>query len=283
MRDWLRGPLGAIAAVTAALGVTAPAAAQSPPLSAGERAKEAKRTYDLPRGQENPLDVLPDPTERPVKLTPVDGRGRGKTIDEPSLRYFAPNRYRINTPRGSWATLRTFHQQFFIGTVADGWILNAQGSYSYSRWGFFSERDFCGWLLAENLDPITGSGQSPCPPDWNLPIGSASQVINCDRCDGGFGVTLTQNVTFRRNVYPWHTGPGVPPGAVSTDPSISRPAGYKVYWRYVSENGEWLAIADPDPTLAQAWFFIPRSAVGNICAAGAQPSPTWPGAMTCQT
>ena len=136
--------------------------------------------------------------------------------------------------------------------------------------GFCSERWFCGWVLAENLNAAPGSGyQTPCDSSWAMPLGAMTQYINCDSCDGGFDARLTRSVTAHRNVYPWHTGPGIPSGAVSSDPSVTLNQNEQFNWRYLSENGEWVAGTTTRP-YALKWFFVPANALrhpsgGPIC------------------
>lgn len=48
-----------------------------------------------------------------------------------------------------------------------------------------------------------------------------------------------------------------------------------MYWRYVSKNGEWVAINDVNSSYALKWFFVPRSAVPGICPGGAHGSGVW--------
>lgn len=227
-------------------------------------------------GRDDPTDTLPDRLGPSVSFQQAPAKGGGVSTQS----YAAPNLYRIHVSSGLWAGVRNAHQQFFIGSAKEGMQFNSNNSYSYSRFGYLPDRNFCGWVLAESLDPLGGSGTSPCPSSWTLPLSGFTQFINSDSCNCGWAATLATSVTYRRNVYPWHTGPGVPSGGI-TDTSISRPAGYVVYWRYVSENGEWVAVADPDPSLVMNWFFVPRSALPGICPGGAGPSGWGPYTYTC--
>jgi hypothetical protein len=74
-----------------------------------------------------------------------------------------------------------------------------------------------------------------------------------------------------RNVYPWNV-----PAAGYDLAGIQRPAGYAVDWRYVSEDGNWVAVSDPDPTPAvadQKWFFVPKWSLPTVCGGGANAKP----------
>ena len=190
------------------------------------------------QAKERPQIVVPDPPDSPVRLSPLSGSTAGGGVSTMSA---SIGTYRITTPSGSWASLRNFHQQLFIGSVADGWTLHYLRPHLWSRMGFFAERYFCGWVLTESLTNIGGSGVStPCATSWSLPVMDFTQYVNCDGCNGGFQAFLTRNVTAIRNVYPWHSGPGTPPGA-PTDPSVTLNNGEQFNWRYLSENGEWVA------------------------------------------
>lgn len=250
-RSWSR--CGLLAAATALLLCTSVAEAKKPP--------------ERPLGTEDPTKVYKDPKEPPVELIPQE-----PAPGEVTPMYQTNARYTINPANSApWASARNSHQQFFIGSVADGDTLNAYGGFDKnSRVGHIPNQGFCGWILSENLDPIGGTVDQPCPWEWFLNPQDFSQYINCDHCNGGWDVSLAHGTTLHRNVHPWRL-PTLP-----EDPSIYRPAGYVVYWRYVSEDGNWVAVSDPNVSHLK-WFFVPKSALPNICAAGPTPSvhPGW--------
>lgn len=245
---------------------------------AAPAAKTPKKGWPA-NGYENPNLVLPDRPDQPVTLKPLEPQAAAE--GEVSAAFAYPTyRYQIDTPTGSWASVRNRAQQFYYGAAQDGWefrvnqMVQTGGSSTLNNYGgYLPARNFCGFIFSMNLNPLSGSSTSPCPSNFDVPPANFTQFINCDTCNGGWAVKLKQPVTFMRNVYPWSVGNENPP----TDASISRPAGYTVYWRYVSENGQWAAVSDNDPSLTLNWFFVPRAALGNICTAGATPSsqPGW--------
>lgn len=81
---------------------------------------------------------------------------------------------------------------------------------------------------------------------------------------------LSTSAELYRNVYPWNV-----PATGYDDAGINRPAGYTVYWRYVSEDGQWVAVSDPDPTPAisnMSWFFVRKTAFPRSVAAAQAPN-----------
>ncbi len=220
-------------------------------------------------------NVFPDPPDEPVTLEPADDAG---DQGAQSFAYPTTARYIVNPANNApWASLRNWHQLLFIGSVADGHNLDVTNSYLYSRMGYVPQRWFCGWVFAESLDNIGGSGTSPCPSTWEMYPAGFSQYVNCDYCGGGWGpVYLAHGTYLYRNVYPWVQNPPL------TDQSVWRPAGTPVYWRYVSEYGNWVAVSD-DSVEHLKWFFVPKTALPNICngGAGAYPSSRYGWGMTC--
>jgi hypothetical protein len=229
--------------------------------------------------------ILPDPVEPPVTLIPQDGntsttRPKGVTTNAVTT----PRKYTIQASPG-WASIRSSAHSWFIGSAQTGMTLNAfnpdpaHPEDADSRMGYITERNMCGWLLTQSITNQNSTGVSQCGSNWSLGIGSASQMINCDSCNGGYSTNLLAYTCYVRNAYPWWTGPDYPPGQ-PLDFTVCNNAGHQVYWRYVSANGQWVAISDPN--YAMTWFFVPRSALpANICTVATHPSGVWPGANTC--
>jgi hypothetical protein len=186
----------------------------------------------------------------------------------------AAQRYLVHVPKTPyWGTVRNAPSSFFTATVQNGDYLDVTqkaGQVNYFGEVRHSGFGYCGWILAANLDP-NSNFVSDCPAGFTSPPAGFSQYINCETCNGGWGVQLQANTQLYRNVYPWN----VPAGGYDAA-GIVRPAGYTVYWRYVSEDGNWVAVSDPDPTPAinnQSWFFVPKSSLPTICGGGANAKP----------
>lgn len=228
--------------------------------------------------------MQPDPIEPPVTLIPQGGTSAGGSAKGGATTnsVVTPRKYTIQADSGSWATIRSYANSWFIGSVQTGMTLNAFNPPSPdpgSRLGYVPERNFCGWVINTNVINQNTTGISECDSNWSLTPASFTQMINCDSCNAGYATTLMGYTCYVRNAYPWWTGPDYPPGQ-PLDFTVCNNAGHQVYWRYVSANGQWVAIIDPSYSLS--WFFVPRSALpSNICTATPHASTVWPGATTC--
>lgn len=222
-------------------------------------------------GAEDPTRIYNAP-EISVTLTPVQGNGVA------SQSFSTTTQYVISVPagQGTWASVRNRPQQFAIGSASNGVILDAikgdiTGASTYHYMGAVRQAPvfFCGWIMAQNLNPTGSTSNSFCPYSWDAPPQAFSQYINCENCNGGWAVTLKQPACLYRNVRPWD---------IPADPqqqAVCRPSGYQVYWRYVSEDGRWVSVADQGLTGNQ-WVFVSKDALPGICSAGARP-PSDPG------
>lgn len=231
---------------------------------------------DFVKGPPEGTRVVPDPPDVPVTLEPLHRPVPAVPIGEGDST--AGARYRINVHDGlPWASSRNEPLGFFVNSVRDDTIMTVvKGQRTTGPNGetqhYMGDIDhypnwFCGWVFAMNMDPLERQGTSRCPSDWTLAPSRFSQYINCETCRGGWTVSLAHSVTYVRNVYPWA------PNHEVHDYSISRPAGYEVHWRYVSEDGNWVAVSDTDPDMHMKWFFVPKSALPNICGGGADAGP----------
>lgn len=256
--------------------VTAASASKGPSLPPGLKVGK-KPKHGQPPG-EDVNTVLPDPVEPPVELSPIDDAPDGGIT--PSF-VTSPRRYTVSITNG-WGSIRARPNSWFIGSIANGWTLNAFNPPSPdpgSRLGYFFERNFCGWVLNQNLINNNTTGTSACNSNWTLAVKDFTQIINCDTCNGGYLTHLTGYTCYVRNAYPWWAGPDYPPGQ-PLDFTVCNNAGTPVYWRYISENGQWAAISDPQYSFK--WFFVPTQALpSTICSQGVHYSTTEPGALSC--
>lgn len=240
-----------VGAIAVTLGIVVTAVAPAPSTA-------STRTGFL---TEDSTKVYPDPKEQPVRLEPQGGP-----------QTYAADRYVIDASPAPWTSSRNGPGQFFQASVPNGAVFDV-----VQRWGatwYFGtvnhNYQYCGWILAENLD-ASGAGNSVCPALFcdnrafdkpNCPPKEFTQYINCETCGGGWATQLQQSVCYYRNVYPWNV-PAIPLNGAN----VCRSPGYTVYWRYVSEDGNWVAISDPAIEHLK-WFFVPHSALPGICGSG---------------
>lgn len=153
----------------------------------------------------------------------------------------AQSRYRFANPNGPTSLLRNTVAGYVIGSALNGWTFDVvnkctpSGCGTWYRGTTYGNYNNCGFALAANIDPKTGTPHSGCPTDWQATPSSFGSSFNCSGCSGPKKVILTGPVNRFLNVQALSGGTGP-----FTDNQGALAAGTCVEWRYVTLNGQWV-------------------------------------------
>lgn len=168
-----------------------------------------------------------------------------------------------------YTLLRRAPSSYVIGTAYRGWTddVHGDGVDGY-RWGrVYGDLNTCLWTYSGAVTgstPINDScsGATTYPTSWftNGQIGGGTD-------DGAWVATVAGpgcatwdgvHIVGYGNVRPWQ----VPASPTQALPGVVA-LGQSVLWRYVSRDGQWVMIHDPnsgqtDGVGLQGWYFMPR-------------------------
>ncbi|HTR53402.1 MAG TPA: hypothetical protein VMJ10_22060 [Kofleriaceae bacterium] len=178
------------------------------------------------------------------------------------------------------ATISYAPNSFVIGNAYPGWTDIIQGDPQRSagpgneggadyRWGYLYGEDFdrCAWIDNTVVDPTTshhGTNDCGTPKQIDTPYFLATftdGIHNQLAGDGsvthmqydGSGCTDTNGYG---NVEPWRV-PATPNNALGQIPN-----GKELRWRYVTRDGKWVLVRDPEPEAGEPnWYFVHRGCV----------------------
>jgi len=177
------------------------------------------------------------------------------------------------------ATLSYAPNSFVIGNAYPGWTLDAQGPPQFSsgpgnpngadyRWGFFYGEHFdrCAWIDVGDLAGTVAREGNRCGArqEIDTPLFLATYTNGMHNHLAGDGSLTAMHwagsgCVDRQgygNVDPWR----VP--AWPANPIGEIPDGRALRWRYVSRDGEWVLVREPNATGAGPnWFFVHRGCV----------------------
>jgi hypothetical protein len=265
------------------------------------------------------FDALPDgatvptPPDPAIQMEPAPGQLSSARALSPQARGTLPplsnnGSQWIAHPDGStWGSFRNKRQQFFVGSIKDGdsWFVYWQkpgGKPRFnSSWGFFKPNSdaarggACGWVKVGNIDPADGALHSPhcgdsygTPPNMGYSISKIAGLINCDACNRGTRVKLTENAQVYRNIVKedgeWHAVPEdrdahLDPTSHNRRTDVLEGGKDAFAWRYMTPDGKWLAGYNSFRLKGFHWGFIKTEHVAgssNLCAAmnGHRQAPT---------
>jgi len=173
------------------------------------------------------------------------------------------------TVTSDYALLRRAPRSYVLGTAYDGWSFDAQGPAEAGyRWGrVFGDLNVCLWI-SERALAGDGSATQSCRGAGVIPVAVFTNgQIGGDEDDGadvstvaGPGCATHDGVHLigYGNVRPW-----LVPASASATVATTLVAGDRVRWRYVSRDGAFVMVHDPnggstDGDGLQSWFFLPR-------------------------
>lgn len=169
-----------------------------------------------------------------------------------------------------YTLLRRGPHSYVTGTAYRDWTFDVQGVASEGyRWGrVYGDLNTCIWIYDGAVSGSTPAADTCPDTDRVMPesqftngqIGGGADdgaVVNtvagpgCATWDG-------THITGYGNVRPW-----LVPASPSSPVATSVPLGGPVLWRYVSRDGAWVMVRDPDAGSTdgvgvQSWFFLPR-------------------------
>lgn len=169
-----------------------------------------------------------------------------------------------------YTLLRRGPHSYVVGTAYRGWTVDIQQEpLEGYRWGHvYGDLNACLWIYdgaVSGSTPIADgcrhSGRILSVSEFtNGQIGGGSTdgaLVNtvagpgCSTWDG-------THIVGYGNVRPW-----LVPASASSPVATSAPLGGQVKWRYVSRDGAWVMVRDPnagptDGVGIQSWFFLPR-------------------------
>jgi hypothetical protein len=202
-----------------------------------------------------------DGDESPATLTPADQTLLTGVPDiaVASGAKHGVGRYVVNVNGGSWVTIRNYAGSYVLGDAHDGWTFDADG-HAYKNGLYFVGRVHghyggCGWIIAKQLDP-TSHVATACNGYIAKPT-SFGRAFNCKKCGRGTPVGMVTSADECANVLPVHGG------TLTCQDYVRRGVGpYLVDWRYVTVDGRWVMVKDPNfQDATGSWVFIPRSAL----------------------
>jgi hypothetical protein len=183
---------------------------------------------------------------------------------------------------------------FVIGNAYPGWTDDLRGGTIFQKGGgnpkgvhyqcgfLFGENfDHCGWI---DRNVVSGSAEdtscgSGCADDYDTSLFKKTYTngtVNPGVSDGqethmhysGSGCTDYQGFG---NVSPWRE-PAKPANSLGNVPD-----GKLLLWRYVSKDGHWVLVRDPEPPKGKPnWYFVQRGCVSLAPPSATPPPPTTP-------
>jgi hypothetical protein len=178
------------------------------------------------------------------------------------------------------ATLSYAPNSFVIGNAYRGWTDIFQGPGQFSagpgneggatyRWGFLYGEHFdrCAWIDNTAVDPTTTQhGANACGNPQQIDTGYFLATFTNgehNHLAGDGSITHMQydgagcdDTTGYGNVEPWRR-PATP-----NNPIGEVPDGKELRWRYVTHDGKWVLVRDPQPAAGQPnWYFVHRGCV----------------------
>lgn len=176
----------------------------------------------------------PDHIEHQI---PIELKLAPSGIGDGDLMLLAQSRYVFANPNGPVSLLRNTSAGYVIGSALNGWTFDVvnKGSGNWYRGTIYGSYNNCGFALAANIDPKTGTPHSACDVNWQVPITSFASAVNCSGCGGGRAVWLTGGVNRFLNVQALNGGNGP---FTENQGQLYPPT--CVEWRYVTLNGQWV-------------------------------------------
>jgi hypothetical protein len=177
------------------------------------------------------------------------------------------------------STISYAPNSFVIGNAYPNWTDDVQGDPQFARgpgnpngaayrWGYlFGENfDHCAWINNRDLSPGAHAKGSRCGSPQEIDTAHfAATYTNGDRNDlvsDGSATHMQYNgagcvdKNAYGNVAPWRV-PATPANKVGQVPN-----GKVLRWRYVSKDGHWVLVRDPNPPANQPnWYFVQRGCV----------------------
>jgi hypothetical protein len=129
----------------------------------------------------------PDPTD-PTTLDPDDAPRAGLDGFKP----LAQSRYEFANPSGPVSLVRNTSAGYVVGSAFNGWTFDVvnKGSGTWYRGTVYGNYNNCGFALAANIDPKTGTPHSTCDVNWQADPSSFGSTFNCSSCGAGQAVQL---------------------------------------------------------------------------------------------
>jgi len=169
----------------------------------------------------------------------------------------------------SVASIRNGPADFVIGSAANGWTFDADytGGNPWYYGYLYGNFNGCGWMLNNNLENTGDAGNDYCSSGGTVfPQSSFQSLVNSQPSNDGYPVDTTCATDVYGNVNPM--------GATSPSDFLRTiPAGYQVLWRYVTLDGNWVMMRDPNVADGDGnWAFISSSCLPNPLPAATSPS-----------
>jgi hypothetical protein len=190
-------------------------------------------------------------TEAPTELVPAptdpDEMGPNAT----------PDRLRCQTG-GGFGYIRNEPNKYVIGNCLnniDFFRARCNSAVCSQSFGYaFGNYQGCGWIASQNAQFISDADHGNCI-RGSIAINEFARLLNCapETCADGSQVTIQRNCGMYANARPFTTTSGL-------DFLRTRPAGYQVFWRYVSRDNGYVMVRDPNVGTGQGnWAFVQRS------------------------
>lgn len=182
----------------------------------------------------------------------------------------ASERYTVSLA-GSYsvASIRNGPAEFVIGSAANGWTFDADytGGNPWYYGYLYGNYNGCGWMLNNNLENTGDAGNDYCSSSGTVfPPTSFQSLVNSQPSNDGYPVNTICSTDVYGNVNPMGT----------TSPSDflrTLPDNYQVLWRYVTLDGNWVMMRDPNVADGDGnWAFISRSCLPDPLPAATSPS-----------
>lgn len=173
------------------------------------------------------------------------------------------------TVDSDYTLLRRDARSYVIGTAYRDWTFDAHGdALAGYRWGrAFGDLNTCLWIYE---DAVSGDGATndSCPAARVIPVSAFTNGQIGGGADDGAAVATVAgagcathdgvHLTGYGNVRPWQV-----PSAATAPVSTALTVGSTVNWRYVSKDGAYVMVRDPnagdtDGSGVQPWYFLPR-------------------------
>ncbi len=173
---------------------------------------------------------------------------------------YAPNSYVVGNVYAGWTDDVRGHEVFGKGPG------NSKGVNYQCGFIFGTNFDHCGWI---DHTVVSGSGSSEacgndCPATYDTSLFKPTYTdgtINPDDSDGSpthmhYSGSGCSDKNGYGNVSPWRV-PAKPANSVGEVPD-----GKLLLWRYVTKDGHWVLVRDPEPPSGQPnWYFVHRGCV----------------------
>ncbi len=188
-------------------------------------------------------------------------------VTESAPRADAALRQHVTT---DYTLLRRAPASYVLGTAYRDWTVDVHGEGSSGyRWGrVFGDLNSCLWIYDGAVDG-SGATTDSCPAGGRVIPESefTNGQIGGGAADGAAVATVAgagcatwdgTHLVAYGNVRPWEV-PTTPSAQINTPV----PMGGTVLWRYVSRDGAYVMVRDPnggstDGVGQQSWFFLPR-------------------------